>query len=140
MIRRPPRSTRTDTLFPYTTLFRSHADEGVRADAAELVDAGEAAHDHPVADLHVPGEGGVVRKHAAAADLAVVGDVGIGPQPVVVPAAGRAAATPGAAVAGAALAAHVAVAEPQRHAFAAVLLVVRVAAARGVAGVGVVAA
>src|SRR3546814_4981737 len=26
MIRRPPRSTRTDTLFPYTTLFRSTAD------------------------------------------------------------------------------------------------------------------
>src|SRR3546814_10220838 len=25
MIRRPPRSTRTDTLFPYTTLFRSSA-------------------------------------------------------------------------------------------------------------------
>src|SRR3546814_9924624 len=25
MIRRPPRATRTDTLFPYTTLFRSHA-------------------------------------------------------------------------------------------------------------------
>src|SRR3546814_19165266 len=24
MIRRPPRSTRTDTLFPYTTLFRSN--------------------------------------------------------------------------------------------------------------------
>src|SRR3546814_8856733 len=30
MIRRPPRSTRTDTLFPYTTLFRS---------AEEIVDA-----------------------------------------------------------------------------------------------------
>src|SRR3546814_20163476 len=35
MIRRPPRSTRTDTLFPYTTLFRStdlspeQANEGV---------------------------------------------------------------------------------------------------------------
>src|SRR3546814_6032697 len=31
MIRRPPRSTRTDTLFPYTTLFRSAvgADEGM---------------------------------------------------------------------------------------------------------------
>src|SRR3546814_6810886 len=28
MIRRPPRSTRTDTLFPYTTLFRSLA-EGI---------------------------------------------------------------------------------------------------------------
>src|SRR3546814_10633987 len=26
MIRRPPRSTRTDTLFPYTTLFRSPID------------------------------------------------------------------------------------------------------------------
>src|SRR3546814_17748361 len=31
MIRRPPRSTRTDTLFPYTTLFRSFL-------AADLVD------------------------------------------------------------------------------------------------------
>src|SRR3546814_18666631 len=26
MVRRPPRSTRTDTLFPYTTLFRSRVD------------------------------------------------------------------------------------------------------------------
>src|SRR3546814_10388596 len=42
MIRRPPRSTRTDTLFPYTTLFRSinrrpsaletEVDGGLRAD------------------------------------------------------------------------------------------------------------
>src|SRR3546814_3398155 len=29
MIRRPPRSTRTDTLFPYTTLFRSPVDKDV---------------------------------------------------------------------------------------------------------------
>src|SRR3546814_12302615 len=29
MIRRPPRSTRTDTLFPYTTLFRSRSLDGV---------------------------------------------------------------------------------------------------------------
>src|SRR3546814_10617755 len=28
MIRRPPRSTRTDTLFPYTTLFRSQLEVG----------------------------------------------------------------------------------------------------------------
>src|SRR3546814_289620 len=28
MIRRPPRSTRTDTLFPYTTLFRSFSPPG----------------------------------------------------------------------------------------------------------------
>src|SRR3546814_1913341 len=32
MIRRPPRSTRTDTLFPYTTLFRSH-----RSDRRDLL-------------------------------------------------------------------------------------------------------
>src|SRR3546814_5856118 len=31
MIRRPPRSTRTDTLFPYTTLFRSDAAAGRQA-------------------------------------------------------------------------------------------------------------
>src|SRR3546814_20005729 len=31
MIRRPPRSTRTDTLFPYTTLFRSHGPSDARA-------------------------------------------------------------------------------------------------------------
>src|SRR3546814_15949091 len=30
MIRRPPRSTRTDTLFPYTTLFRSEHGKHVR--------------------------------------------------------------------------------------------------------------
>src|SRR6056297_2769537 len=35
MIRRPPRSTRTDTLFPYTTLFRSHLQDVVRAGTLE---------------------------------------------------------------------------------------------------------
>src|SRR3546814_7257365 len=34
MIRRPPRSTRTDTLFPYTTLFRSADDGGIEIPAA----------------------------------------------------------------------------------------------------------
>src|SRR3546814_14768916 len=34
MIRRPPRSTRTDTLFPYTTLFRSHPRQVVEEAAA----------------------------------------------------------------------------------------------------------
>src|SRR3546814_14580371 len=29
IIRRPPRSTRTDTLFPYTTLFRSSSDDEI---------------------------------------------------------------------------------------------------------------
>src|SRR3546814_8814490 len=41
MIRRPPRSTRTDTLFPYTTLFRSHlvcvaADFAIETDSDDL--------------------------------------------------------------------------------------------------------
>src|SRR3546814_3066737 len=35
MIRRPPRSTRTDTLFPYTTLFRSEACSGPLPHSAE---------------------------------------------------------------------------------------------------------
>src|SRR3546814_9667319 len=38
MIRRPPRSTRTDTLFPYTTLFRSIVGQLQRRLAAELHD------------------------------------------------------------------------------------------------------
>src|SRR3546814_17838666 len=43
MIRRPPRSTRTDTLFPYTTLFRSVA---VMAPLA-----GHLSTRHPIAVL-----------------------------------------------------------------------------------------
>src|SRR3546814_20915188 len=42
MIRRPPRSTRTDTRFPYTTLFRSGQDE-LDALYPALDDAGQAA-------------------------------------------------------------------------------------------------
>src|SRR3546814_490330 len=37
MIRRPPRSTRTDTLFPYTTLFRSFRGELIGVDALSRV-------------------------------------------------------------------------------------------------------
>src|SRR3546814_4523306 len=47
MIRRPPRSTRTDTLFPYTTLFRSKliaaGDEASLRRALELEPGNEAA-------------------------------------------------------------------------------------------------
>src|SRR3546814_7260925 len=43
MIRRPPRSTRTDTLFPYTTLFRSflelHRNGGRKAGVYTVSDA-----------------------------------------------------------------------------------------------------
>src|SRR3546814_10485000 len=42
MIRRPPRSTRPDTLFPYTTLFRSLADPAFKGaiEGARLGEAG----------------------------------------------------------------------------------------------------
>src|SRR3546814_1277314 len=47
MIRRPPRSTRTDTLFPYTTLFRSDGGRSSRGFGSRLV-----VHDH--ASLNSP--------------------------------------------------------------------------------------
>src|SRR3546814_11043728 len=44
MVRRPPRSTRTDTLFPYTTLFRS---KGCEIVAVELFRRHEVPQDRP---------------------------------------------------------------------------------------------
>src|SRR3546814_4093867 len=57
MIRRPPRSTLTDTLFPYTTLFRSPRDgsplpKGKRPDLVELI----AATLHSVKAYDLPAE------------------------------------------------------------------------------------
>src|SRR3546814_1298979 len=59
MIRRPPRSTRTDTLFPYTTLFRSTEAEYEQAEAQEIIlksapgtpAGGYAIHGEYVAEL-----------------------------------------------------------------------------------------
>src|SRR3546814_8485504 len=50
MIRRPPRSTRTDTLFPYTTLFRSPEPArscGGRSDGSAVHSADTGTHEHP---------------------------------------------------------------------------------------------
>src|SRR3546814_13578655 len=44
MVRRPPSTTRTDTLFPYTTLFRSIQDQADDAEEAEA--AGDACRRH----------------------------------------------------------------------------------------------
>src|SRR3546814_3614062 len=55
MIRRPPRSTRTDTLFPYTTLFRSALLRFARAGIGEL--AIEPLH----GEAEVAGEPGPAR-------------------------------------------------------------------------------
>src|SRR3546814_1494164 len=71
MIRRPPRSTRTDTLFPYTTLFRSvladlraGADGGPgvdhRARADVRADVDERRHQHHV----LADEAAAARDHA----------------------------------------------------------------------------
>src|SRR3546814_4914089 len=66
MIRRPPRSTRTDTLFPYTTLFRSVADIHVAKAEMEAKGAkilGEpriGAHGTPVVFVHPKDMGGVL--------------------------------------------------------------------------------
>src|SRR3546814_20785846 len=57
MIRRPPRSTRTDTLFPYTTLFRS-VEQAPRRDLPEeapaIIAPAAGILGAPVADDRVP--------------------------------------------------------------------------------------
>src|SRR3546814_6259901 len=53
MIRRPPRSTRTYTLFPYTTLFRSVGEFGVVARAAP--GAGDQQHGLTLSMRHAGG-------------------------------------------------------------------------------------
>src|SRR3546814_10816699 len=53
MIRRPPRSTRTDTLFPYTTLFRSHSCQGAGCTLILLISrVGLSPAGRPVPDTH----------------------------------------------------------------------------------------
>src|SRR3546814_1082028 len=53
MIRRPPRSTRTDTLFPYTTLFRSPYVVNRHDIPRRLGNAGVA--DHVLVGIHCSG-------------------------------------------------------------------------------------
>src|SRR3546814_8497548 len=55
MIRRPPRSTRTDTLFPYTTLFRSTFPLPLLAERGVIVTNGNGLNAHTVADYAVMG-------------------------------------------------------------------------------------
>src|SRR3546814_957853 len=55
MIRRPPRSTRTDTLFPYTTLFRSLP--STRSLAFRSLHTGEEVHATYLRDGRVQAEG-----------------------------------------------------------------------------------
>src|SRR3546814_2013012 len=66
MIRRPPRSTRTDTLFPYTTLFRSQAHVAVAFAARAMVRA----------DRQQAGELALCAGVGLEADRVVAGDLG----------------------------------------------------------------
>src|SRR3546814_5916042 len=61
MIRRPPRSTRTDTLFPYTTLFRSDS----------LLLAGGRGHEHPGVDRWQSHRGGFIVCRACRRGIAI---------------------------------------------------------------------
>src|SRR3546814_11661559 len=74
MIRRPPRSTLTDTLFPYTTLFRSHLDLAAEgpAEYLELHVAEAGAGGRCGADRAV-----VFHKQVAAVGLADLGHVAL---------------------------------------------------------------
>src|SRR3546814_7648511 len=66
MRRRPPRSTRTDTLFPYTTLFRS-----LETGAGDVRMAGRNLRDLARGDEHALDLGGLVGATHPAADAAV---------------------------------------------------------------------
>src|SRR3546814_4350374 len=70
MIRRPPRSTRTDTLFPYTTLFRSSASRATGSTIAQcliqscerLVAAGQTQAKPARIIIEWTGQDGMARK------------------------------------------------------------------------------
>src|SRR3546814_9763708 len=68
MIRRPPRSTRTDTLFPYTTLFRSPDQAGSGRHGCILLETDSGQRDRDRAD-HEPArrQGGAHRHRKAGA-------------------------------------------------------------------------
>src|SRR3546814_14296791 len=73
MIRRPPRSTRTDTLFPYTTLFRSvFRMTGARASAT--TSAAPNGDNIDAQNLTVPAEAGAIAKAITGAYLSSGGN------------------------------------------------------------------
>src|SRR3546814_12701443 len=80
MIRRAPRSTRTDTLFPYTTLFRSRpVNRRSRRRSGVQVRIGDAqpGEDLPLQRLHAVGLAWVLVVPAQQVQDAVHGEVGV---------------------------------------------------------------
>ena len=92
---------------------RTHGRHAVRADADKLVHDRKAAQYHPIADMHMAGQLGVVGKYGVIADLAVVRQVHIGHDPVVVTDTGDAYITWRPDIEGAKLADGVALADDQ---------------------------
>src|SRR3546814_4218737 len=77
MIRRPPRSTRTDTLFPYTTLFRSRGDAPAQPCLDALVqDARRCAGESAQVEAH-PAPGGDLQGHLLDPRLYAVQEGGV---------------------------------------------------------------
>src|SRR5690606_33935670 len=70
--------------------FAARPDDGVPADAAELMDAGQAADDGAVFDDHLATDRGAVDQHDLIADLALMGDMTRRHQEAVRPDAGDA--------------------------------------------------
>src|SRR3546814_14060896 len=90
MIRRPPRSTRTDTLFPYTTLFRSaefvafvddrpeHVRGRFEGESGRVADARHIGAVSPGRGVDLPDHRAIfLDAHAALADIAVRPDAQI---------------------------------------------------------------
>src|SRR3546814_9241191 len=69
MIRRPPRSTRTDTLFPYTTLFRSN-ERKPKSEAAEDAPHQDAPSEPTAAEEATPATEAAPAEAAATDDAA----------------------------------------------------------------------
>uniref|UniRef100_A0A1I8ADR0 Ald_Xan_dh_C2 domain-containing protein n=1 Tax=Steinernema glaseri TaxID=37863 RepID=A0A1I8ADR0_9BILA len=109
----------------------THAGKAVGADMAELVHQGKPGQYRPVAHMHMPGQRGVVDQDAVVADHAVVPDMGIGHDQVVITQGGFATVLHGATVNGHAFADHVVVADHQARRFTLVLEVRGVFADRG---------
>src|SRR3546814_12012646 len=86
MIRRPPRSTRTDTPFPYTTLFRSVLIEDLQSErlGEEASELEHVADLHPARQLDRAGavRGGIARAHRRDLDESVAGEVAAGDERV----------------------------------------------------------
>src|SRR3546814_5056124 len=84
MIRRPPRSTRTDTLFPYTTLFRSKGMIAVGVRVHQRTDPGGRGDGIAHGRQHLAGQLQIEERVDEQGLVAVDDKAGIAPAPATV--------------------------------------------------------